>query len=587
MTEAPPSGPSAGRAEAGGTPPPATFLDRLDRALARLLDRAAVSPFRAALIVALVALAVTLPGLAALPVTDRDEARFVQATKQMLETGELVDIRFQDEPRWKKPVGIYWLQAAATSAFGGTEAPVWAYRIPSALAVVLGALATLWAAWPLAGPRAALIAGIALPTAILATVEAHIAKTDATLMLCAVVALGALGRALAGRSGRHTWLAFWLALAVSILVKGPVVPTIVALAGVGVWLGLLRLPRLGALRPLAGLLLTALIVAPWLVAIWVISEGRFFAESVGEDLIAKVREGQESHGAPPGVYLALVWLTFWPWAAFLPLAARRLWAGRREVGAVLVLAWVVPFWLLLEAVPTKLPHYVLPLYPALAIAVGAALAGPPAAPPGRWPGRLAAVLMALPAVGLGLAVIALPLAVEGVLVWQAALLGIAGAGLGLVAARAARRGLRLAQAASGVLAALALYPAALHFALPAMATAFPSPRMAALAEQFAPCASGPLMSLGYREPSLVFLTETATVLGPPDAIAARLVADPGAMALVESRWRPILDDLLGPEAPPLIERAALSYFNYNRGKSETAHLLTRDDPRWAACTPPQ
>ncbi|MDT8345648.1 MAG: glycosyltransferase family 39 protein [Thermohalobaculum sp.] len=583
MTDAAPSGHSAGRAAKG----PATRLgaaaDRIDRTFSILIDWAGAGRWRAAALVALVALAIVLPGLATLPVTDRDEARFAQATRQMLETGDLIDIRFQDEPRWKKPIGIYWLQAAAAAAFGGPEAPIWAYRIPSALAVVLGALATLWAARPLVGSRAAVLAGLALPTTLLAATEAHIAKTDAALMLTAVVAFGALARAQTGTAGPRTWLAFWLAMAAAILLKGPVVPVIALMAVAAVALARLRLPRLGVLRPLRGGLLALALVAPWAVAIWVVSEGRFFADSLGEDLLAKVRSGQEAHGAPPGLYLVLVWLTFWPWAAFLPAAARRLWAMRQQIVALAILGWVVPFWLVVEAVPTKLPHYVLPLYPAMAIAVAAAVADPAAPAPGRRAGRLMAGLMAVPAVGLGLAVIALPLAIEGRLVWPAVLLGLAGAAFGLVAAVAARRGLRLGQAAAGMLAALALYPAALHFALPAMATAFPSPRMAAIAAQFAPCASGPLMSLGYREPSLVFLTASDTDLGPADHIAARLRDEPGAMALVEDRRRPLLDQALGADAPPLIERAALGYFNYNRGKFETARLLTRDDPRWDAC----
>ena len=65
-----------------------------------------------ALALLVLCLVLFLPGIAELPVTDRDEARFAQATKQMLETGDFVDIRFQDEPRWKKPIGIYWMQAA-------------------------------------------------------------------------------------------------------------------------------------------------------------------------------------------------------------------------------------------------------------------------------------------------------------------------------------------------------------------------------------------------------------------------------------------------------------------------------------------
>src|SRR5712692_6362870 len=73
-----------------------------------------------------------LPGIAAIPPLDRDEARFAQATRQMLETGDFLQIRFQDEARNKKPAGIYWLQAAAVSAFSTPSATaIWPYRVPS------------------------------------------------------------------------------------------------------------------------------------------------------------------------------------------------------------------------------------------------------------------------------------------------------------------------------------------------------------------------------------------------------------------------------------------------------------------------
>src|SRR4029450_4435046 len=82
--------------------------------------------------------------------------------------------------------------------------------------------------------------------------------------------------------------------------------------------------------------------------------------------------GQESHGAPPGLYLLLFWVTFWPGAVLAGLAAPAGWRARREPGAQYLLAWLIPSWIVFELVLTKLPHYVLPLYPAIAIlAVGA------------------------------------------------------------------------------------------------------------------------------------------------------------------------------------------------------------------------
>jgi 4-amino-4-deoxy-L-arabinose transferase-like glycosyltransferase len=82
---------------------------------------------------------------------------------------------------------------------------------------------------------------------------------------------------------------------------------------------------------------------------------------------------QESHGAPPGLYLLLFWVTFWPGAALAGMAAPAVWRARREPGAQYLLAWLIPSWIVFELVLTKLPHYVLPLYPAIAILTVGAL----------------------------------------------------------------------------------------------------------------------------------------------------------------------------------------------------------------------
>src|SRR4030067_1719525 len=86
-----------------------------------------------------------LPGIGTLPPTDRDEARFAQASRQMVESGNYLDIRFQDEPRYKKPIGIYWLQAlgAGTLPDRGCVATA-PHRIPSVAGGPLAGLATFW-----------------------------------------------------------------------------------------------------------------------------------------------------------------------------------------------------------------------------------------------------------------------------------------------------------------------------------------------------------------------------------------------------------------------------------------------------------
>jgi hypothetical protein len=102
--------------------------------------RGVLAGWRPWALLAALCLTLYLPGIASMPPLDRDESRFAQATRQMLETGDYVRIRFQDEARNKKPVGIYWLQAASVSLFGSAEGTtLWPYRIPS----LLGALAAV------------------------------------------------------------------------------------------------------------------------------------------------------------------------------------------------------------------------------------------------------------------------------------------------------------------------------------------------------------------------------------------------------------------------------------------------------------
>ena len=87
----------------------------------------------------------------------------------------------------------------------------------------------------------------------------------------------------------------------------------------------------------------------------------------------KIFKGQETHGAPPGYYLVLFWLTFWPAAPLAAVAAPAVWRERREPATRFLLAWLVPSWIVFELVVTKLPHYVLPLYPAIAILIARAI----------------------------------------------------------------------------------------------------------------------------------------------------------------------------------------------------------------------
>jgi 4-amino-4-deoxy-L-arabinose transferase-like glycosyltransferase len=345
------------------------------------LDRF-IAGWRGPLLAALVALLAGLPALMLLPPLDRDESRYAQATSQMLETGDYVDIRFQDDPRWKKPVGIYWMQAAAVAVTSSVEnRDIAPYRIPSILGAMLAAAACAWAGAAMFGQRAGFLAGAMLGASFLLSTEAGIAKTDA--MLCGAVTLAMAGLAriyLASRAGevpiRPHKLMFWLGLGLSILIKGPiglivVVPAMIALS---VWDRDARwLKRLGWGW---GLPLVALIVGPWAIAITIATDGGFWTEAIGGDLAPKITGGDEGHGVFPGFYLLIAPLLFFPATLLLPAALSTGWSRRAEPAIRFLVCWLVPAWLIFELTPTKLPHYNLPTFGALALLAAAALTRP-------------------------------------------------------------------------------------------------------------------------------------------------------------------------------------------------------------------
>ena len=319
-------------------------------------------------------------GLATLPPTDRDEARFMQATKQMIETGDYVTIKVQDDPRTKKPIGIYWLQAASVHAFGQPLSTAWPYRIPSALGAWLAVLMTCFAGRRLFGARAGLVAGLAMATLPLTVAEAHLAKTDAMLLGLTTLAMAMLGavylnRKLETNDGGDTrrLIVFWLAGGAAALIKGPVILLVVGATVATLLLADRDRRFILALKPQWGILLAALVVAPWLYLLTRGGGSGFVGNAFREDILPKLLGGQETHGAAPGYYLVTAILTAWPWSLLIPLALVACWPARNAPAIRFCLAWLVPAWLAFEAVPTKLPHYILPLMPAAALLLGAAV----------------------------------------------------------------------------------------------------------------------------------------------------------------------------------------------------------------------
>lgn len=444
-----------------------------------------------------------VPGCQSIPATDRDESRYAQASRQILESGDWVDIRFQDELRLKKPPGIYWLQAGVRQVLDLPD-HIGSYRLPSLLGATLAVLLFYALSRRLLDRREALWPPVLLATSFLLGAEARLATTDAVLLLCTMLAAAVLTLRWIGRAWPHDDLLLACAVAAGVLVKGPVVLALVA-GMVGAALLLRRCAALAGALSLRGVLLAAALVLPWFLLIVARHGDTFWQASVLHDVAGKAVAAQESHGQPPGFYLLTLPLAGWPWAALLPAIAWHAWRSRAEPLTQALLAWLLPLWVLFELAPTKLVHYVLPTYPALVLlAVGAWRQRH------EWPRGVRVACIALLLLG------AVLISVVGAgLAWKfgAPALAVAVFAVAVLLAVATL----LLQRSRGVPVFLLVVAFAYtHWwgrVLPAMDALWVSHRVAALAAVVAPACDAPPLAEGFGEPSLVFELGTATRIG--------------------------------------------------------------------------
>jgi 4-amino-4-deoxy-L-arabinose transferase-like glycosyltransferase len=535
----------------------------------------------------LVAALFFLPGISSLPPTDRDEARYVQATRQMLDSGNYVDIRFQQEPRYKKPIGIYWLQAASRSVFAAADPhAVWPYRIPSFLGALVGVLGLYLFARKYFGQVTGFWAALLLASSLILVVEAHLAKTDAALLGAVTGMQCALGDLyLSGRSGKQAWrfspLWFWLCMAAGVLLKGPI-PLLMA-AGTMALLALWKRKEGGKdllrrTRPLWGLPLLLLIVLPWFVAIYFATDGLFFSKALGEDLLPKLVSGHESHGGPPGYYLLLTTLLFWPGSLITLARLKTLLQRMATARNAFLLAWLVPAWLLFELIPTKLPHYILPLLPALAVLTADALLTEEDSGSNRLSSKPARLLLGGIQGLLGtvwfLVTIALSLA-PGILQWlldgQVGLAGIAAAAAGFLVLLGAGRYLRFRQPKNVLLILIGscvVFGVVLMWFLPSLELPWVAVKVRQEMDLHGP---GKLVSVGYNEPSLVFLAGTDTRLMPVESACGSLTGEYRYL-LLDNRSRDKFFELSGQSCKTMKSLAEFPGYNYSKGKKATYFL---------------
>lgn len=353
-----------------------------------------------------VCVAMYLPGVFTMPPVDRDESRFAQASRQMVQSvdrgewGELLVPRVQERDRLNKPVLIYWLQAIpgwvfdrdAAGADPRTER-IWAYRLVSVLCAAFAAVFTWRAGRVLMDPRAAWLGGLMLGTCVMVMWDARQARADQLLLACTAGALWALAvlwrrRDTARTLGPALWL--WVAVGLGVMAKGPITPMVVVLAmaalgvATGRWDVVLRKSR-----PWWGVVIVLGMIVAWVIPLGMQVGFGEYTRIVWDETIGRSGGAKEGHWGPPGYHLVLLAVLFFPWSLFTLEALvggfrsgwartdgegkwwRRVWkrlrnarSGRAEV---VLWCWIAPAWVVFELVATKLPHYTLVLYPAIAL----------------------------------------------------------------------------------------------------------------------------------------------------------------------------------------------------------------------------
>lgn len=543
-----------------------------------------------------VALALFLFFLALTPWTtlwDRDEPRFAQATVEMLDSGQYLYPTFNGQLRPDKPILIYWLMALPVRLLGPREI---AARFFSPVGIALTALLTAFIArrlLPDLGNRAGLWTVGILATVPLVLIEGLAATTDAVLLATITGALAAFAAALERGPRILHLLAMTACLALAQLAKGPVGLTVPVLAMLGAitWLRF----QSGKSRTLTALTATvgfAALASLGIFLLWAVPAneatfGEFARRGIGHHVVERSVSPLEGHGGGFLVslpyYLPVILIGFAPWTLYLPAAVSAVLGGRiggRRAQALLV-GWIAPVFLMFTLVATKLPHYVLPLWPALALAVAgtleAARQGRLAPRDERWLRRgvwFFAPVALLEAAGF-LAVAFTPPA-AGMrwpsLITAAVLLATAAAAL-----RHHVQGRLLEGAAFLLRGTLVLQIAIAGLLLPALDRVKPVPPLAAAIRERTP-ADAPLATYEFDEPSLVFYTGRAPVAPLPSERAVVAWAHAGGQGVLVLP-RAALERLIRAWGPlPLSEIAEARGINVSKGNRLQLVALGRNLP---------
>ena len=515
---------------------------------------------------------------------DRDEARFSQASKQMVASKDFIVIKFQDEYRAKKPAGIYWLQATSAALFGVDD--IANYRLPS-LAGYLASFALIFAfahmmnltGW---GGLAPMIASLMLCSSFIVFAESHLAKTDSLLLALIIwqqISLFDIYRRRNDGQAGAPVNQFWIAMALAVLVKGPIGP-LVAFMTIALLICFDRqLLMISRLRLLRGLLILLVIIAPWAVSVQIATQGAFLDIAIRGDFLAKVQSAQESHGAPPGTYLLLLPLLAFPASLFfgqLAMVGKTIFA--RDTGRF-VIAWLIGYWVMIELTPTKLPHYVLPALPALILLVLLCFRYPEK--PVKWRIRASYAIMIFAAVGgmaFSLLFVYLALRFGGVgsgIAFFLSLMAVIVTAACLYAMWKWTKSPQSALMAAILFAGIVSHMTIISGVISNANLIHPS-RM--LAEQIKSLKQSPDMiaAAGYHEPSMVFHLSKDILLVDETEAALLLAEAPGGLVIIEAQKKSKFLDTTAKLNLEVGEVGRVDGYNISKGRDITLHLYRRD-----------
>jgi 4-amino-4-deoxy-L-arabinose transferase-like glycosyltransferase len=331
---------------------------------------------RARALVAIVAvwLLTTVAGLGSTSLSEPDEPRFAEATRQMFLRGDFLTPYFNGVPRFEKPILFYWMQAPAFAVLGPTET---AARLPAALCTLGVLLLTFTIGERLLNGRTALVGTLILATTFRFAIWSRQGLTDVPVLLCMVAALYWFAKCVlsAGVLGRDALLA-WAAIGLGVLIKGPVAVLPLVIVG-GYLIATRQLGLIGRLHIVPGVLIAAAIVLPWYAWMaWL--HGRAFLDfALGYEVVA--RYGSTAFPSFPRSF-------FWyfqiypgdaaPWTLFILAAIGwsiwrlRSFAADTRLAVVFLLTWFFAIVLVFSTAKFKVTHYILPAYPAASLLAG-------------------------------------------------------------------------------------------------------------------------------------------------------------------------------------------------------------------------